>query len=240
MRLKNKIPLGVLLLLTFFYNAPVVARSFVVSEQSKTIGALQKARVEPGDTLGSVALRYDIGLHEMVAANPGVPSQQILPEDMTLVIPSFYRLPNTKRSGIVINLAQFRLYFYKPQENIVVTMPISIGKKGWETPLGQTKIIAKVRDPIWRPSTNMQQDARGKGRLLPESFPGGEVNPLGRHALRLGWPSYLIHGSNRVGEIGIAASAGCIRMLPADIAYLYDLVRVGTIVTVVNQPSIGG
>jgi len=70
--------------------------------------------------------------------------------------------------------------------------------------------------------------------------PPGPDNPLGRHMMRLGWPSYLVHGTNKAYGVGMRASHGCIRLYPEDIEGLFDMVPVGTPVTVVNQPYLLG
>jgi L,D-transpeptidase ErfK/SrfK len=58
--------------------------------------------------------------------------------------------------------------------------------------------------------------------------------------MRLGWPSYLIHGTNKPPAVGMRASAGCVRLYPEDIALIYEAVPDGTKVTVVNQPFLLG
>jgi L,D-transpeptidase ErfK/SrfK len=73
------------------------------------------------------------------------------------------------------------------------------------------------------------------GDPLPARVPPGPDNPLGAHAMNLGWPSYLMHGTNKPAGVGLRASHGCIRLYPEDIAALYDKVPVGTRVRVVNQ-----
>lgn len=75
-----------------------------------------------------------------------------------------------------------------------------------------------------------------KWGFSPDEFPSGPYNPLGRHALRLGWPTFLIHGTNRVNGIGTRVSAGCIRMFPDDIEFLFRMVPTGTPVRVINEP----
>jgi L,D-transpeptidase ErfK/SrfK len=64
----------------------------------------------------------------------------------------------------------------------------------------------------------------------------GPENPLGTHALYLGWPQYLMHGTNKPYGIGRRVSSGCMRMYPEDIVKLFPQVPVGTPVTVVDQP----
>jgi L,D-transpeptidase ErfK/SrfK len=61
---------------------------------------------------------------------------------------------------------------------------------------------------------------------------------LGKYALRLGIPGYLIHGTDEAKEFGIGmrVTHGCVRMYPEDIERLFPEIPVGTPVTFVNQP----
>ncbi|CDZ78240.1 putative L,D-transpeptidase YnhG precursor [Legionella massiliensis] len=210
--------------------------TFVLPTKGDLVGELQYANPEIGETLSDVGIRYDIGYDEMVRANPRVDPERPLSTEVRLLIPSRFILPAAPRKGLVINLAEYRLYYYPPDDNVVITMPVGIGREGWTTPIGLTKVIAKQRDPVWRPTDNVMAAAEKKGMPIPNAFPPGEGNPLGRHILRLGWSTYLIHGTNRRDGVGTRISAGCIRMMPEDIEYLYDLVAVGTPVRVVNAP----
>ena len=74
-----------------------------------------------------------------------------------------------------------------------------------------------------------------QGRLTPIVLPG-PFNPLGRHALYFGWHQFLIHGTNKPDGVGRRVSAGCLRMYPEDAAELFELVPIGTPMTVVDQP----
>ncbi len=56
----------------------------------------------------------------------------------------------------------------------------------------------------------------------------------------MSWPSYLIHGTNKPYGVGMRSSHGCMRLYPEDIAVFYDLIPIGTKVTVVNQPYLFG
>ncbi|KTD30422.1 L,D-transpeptidase family protein [Legionella sp.] len=210
--------------------------SLVLPEKGDLVGEIQSTRPEIGETLSDVAIRYDIGYYEMMRANPRVDPVRPLSPEVRLIIPSHFILPPGPREGLVINLAEYRLYYYPPNDNVVITMPVGIGREGWTTPVGMTKVIAKERDPVWRPTANVRAEAAKNGIPIPDTFPPGEGNPLGRHILRLGWPTYLIHGTNRRDGVGSRVSAGCIRMMPEDIEYLFDLVTVGTPVRVLNEP----
>ena len=198
------------------------------------MGETEYTYSDGGETLIEVGLRYDMGYREMVKANPHIDPNMPLSSDVPLLIPSQFILPKGPRHGLVVSLADYRLYFFPENDNVVLTYPIGIGRKGWVTPLGSTKVMAKEVNPSWRPTARVQAYAAKRGFLMPDAFPPGPDNPLGKHVLRLGWPTYLIHGTNHTEGIGDRASAGCIRMLPEDIEYLFGLVGIGTPLRVVK------
>jgi len=212
------------------------ATTLAIPADGDVVGEVQYAYAQAGETIGEVGVRYDVGYYEMVHANPHVDPARPLSPQQRLLIPSQFILPQVPRTGLVINLAEYRLYFFPPNDNVVITQPVGIGRKGWATPIGVTKVIAKERNPVWRPTANLHANAAEHGVALPDYFPPGAANPLGKYIFRLGWPSYLIHGTNQTDVIGMRATAGCIRLLPEDIEYLYGLVKIGTQVRVINQP----
>ena len=223
-------------LFLFLVSKLSVATTFVVPADGDVVGEIQYAYAQTGESLGEAGLRYDVGYYEMVHANPKVNPSSTLAPHARLLIPSQYILPTVIREGVVINLAEYRLYYFPPNDNVVITQPVGVGRKGWSTPVGTTRVIAKQRDPVWTPSAKLRAEAEKNGLLLPDVFPANSGNPLGRHSLRLGWPTYLIHGTNKTDGVGMRVSAGCIRMLPEDIEYLFELVNVGTAVRVINEP----
>lgn len=212
------------------------ASIWVIPQQGGIIGENSIDNPELGETLSDIGIRHDIGYYEMIKANPHVDPIRPLSPRVTINLPAQHILPPGPREGIVINLVEYRLYYYPPNDNIVITMPVGIGRQGWNTPLGLTSIVQKERDPKWRPTANVRAEAAKNGMPIPNEFPGGEGNPLGRHVLRLTWPTYLIHGTNRRDGVGSRVSAGCIRMLPEDIEQLYDKINVGTPVRLINEP----
>jgi L,D-transpeptidase ErfK/SrfK len=183
------------------------------------------------DTLLEVARRFGLGYVEMVAANPG--TDPWLPgEGTNVVLPTIHLLPDAPREGVVINLADMRLYYFDQPDAQPRSYPIGIGREGLTTPLGTTTIARKTKDPTWRPTERM----RAEDPELPEVVPPGADNPMGTRAMYLGWSLYAIHGTNKPWGIGRRSSSGCIRMYPEHAEELYDLVKVGTKVTVVDQP----
>ena len=186
------------------------------------------------DTLLDVARRFGMGLEELRLANPGVDTW--LPGKGTAIrLPSRFILPEAPRSGLVINVVEMRVYYYPKGEPIVRTWPISIGRAGWETPLGETSIVRKKVRPIWYPPDSIREESARSGRALPRAVGPGPDNPLGSHALYLGFPQYLIHGTNKPFSIGMRVSHGCVRMYPEHIVELFELVESGTSVTLVHQ-----
>jgi len=199
--------------------------------------------VQPNDTLLDIARRYDVGLNEITAANPGVDPWLPKPGDW-VVVPGRFILPDAPRKGIVVNLPEMRLYYYPPPRPghpaEVITHPLSIGAEGKTLPLGTTSIIEKIKDPTWYAPQSIIKEHEADGRPAPKVVPPGPDNPLGQFAMRLGWSSYLIHGTNHPFSIGMRVSHGCLRMYPEDIATLFQKVAVGTPVRVIDKPYKAG
>ncbi len=188
------------------------------------------------DTVLDIARVNGFGFDDMRQANPAV--DMWVPKDGdNVLIPNRFVLPTAPREGIVLNLAEKRLYYFpSPDATTVHTFPVSIGREGHNTPVGQYHILSKAADPTWRPPAWLRAEREAEGRPLPAVVPPGPDNPLGDFALRLSDPSYLIHGTNKPWGMGMEVSAGCIRLYPEDIAYLFPLVEVKTPVTIVDQP----
>ncbi len=216
---------------------------FLIAPDQDVVGQVQVTLSKHEDTFADIARRFNVGYTELVRANPGV--DPWLPGEGTeIILPTEFILPDAPREGLVLNLAQMRLfYFPKPKEDgpvEVITHPIGIGKVGWATPEGSTKVVSHVKDPTWTPPVSVRKEHAKDGDILPATVPPGPDNPLGRHMMRLGWPSYLIHGTNKPPAVGMRASAGCVRLYPEDIALVFEAVPDGTKVTVVNQPFVLG
>ena len=203
------------------------------------IGQVKVTYANKDDSLIDIARRYGLGYEEIIHANPGV--DRWAPGQGTLVVlPTRYILPNTPREGVVLNIAEMRLYYYPKAgadgQRVVHTYPVSIGRMDWKTPLGATKIIAKEVDPPWRPPASIKAEHAAQGDFLPDVVPGGPDNPMGRRSMRLGVPGYLIHSTNKPYGIGMRVTHGCVRMYPEDIEQMYEITPVGTTVRLVDQP----
>ncbi len=218
------------------------ASVFALPTDGDLVGETIDVTASHDDTLIDLARRYSLGYEEVVNANPGV--DPWLPGEGTVVrMPLKRILPDTPHEGIVVNLPEHRLYYYPPvkpgEARVVVTYPVSVGKMDWSTPIGLTKIQAKIKDPTWTPPESVRREHAEHGDILPKVVPAGPDNPLGLYAMRLAIPggSYMIHGTNRPAGVGMQVTHGCMRLYPEHIEELFKMVAVDTPVRLVNQPQ---
>ncbi|MGQ0834670.1 MAG: L,D-transpeptidase family protein [Gammaproteobacteria bacterium] len=222
--------------------APASATVYeLLADQPEVFGSIDRIQASHEDTLVDIARRYSLGYEEINRANPGL--DPWLPGvGSEIVLPGRRILPPGPREGIVVNLPEHRLYYFPTpragEKPVVYTYPVSIGKMDWRTPIGETKIVCKQRNPSWRPPESVRKEHAERGDPLPAVVKSGPDNPLGDYAMRLDITpgAYLIHGTNNPLAVGMAVTHGCIRMYPEDIAALFPLVPVGTKVTLVNEP----
>lgn len=199
------------------------------------VGQIQVIAARYEDTFADLGTANDLGYLEMVAANPGV--DPWLPGEGTeIILPTRYILPPGPREGIVINLAEYRLYYFPKGQNIVHTFPLGIGREGWDSPIANTRITAKTPNPAWYPPKSIREEHAADGDPLPTVVPPGPDNPLGPFKMTLGVPGYLIHGSNKKFGIGMRVSHGCFRMLNHNVLQLASMAPVGTSVRIINEP----
>ena len=237
--LKTKIYIALLLAAA---SAPCTATVYELTDPAQRVfGEDQRVQTVYEDTLYDLARHYSLGSEELIRVNPQL-DPWIPGADKTVFIPGRHILPPGLHEGIVVNIAEHRLYYYpKPkrhQPQQVISYPVSIGKMDWRTPLGDTQVIAKQKEPWWFPTESVRAEHARDGDILPERVPPGPDNPLGNRALRLaaGKGTYLIHGTNNPIAVGLAVTHGCIRMYPEDIEALFEMVPVGTKVRIVNEP----
>ncbi len=213
------------------------------ANEQGVIGEPQIIYTRPENTFSDIAREYGLGYDDLVAANPGV--DPWLPGDKTpVLLPTQYVVPNVPRTGLVLNIASKRLFYFpdsgEDERQIVMTFPIGIGRVGWETPLGDASVVAKARDPHWWVPASVRKEHAELGDPLPAVVPPGPDNPLGRFVLKLDMPGYLIHGTNQPYGVGMRVSHGCIRLYPENIELLYSLVEIGEPVLIINEPYLAG
>jgi lipoprotein-anchoring transpeptidase ErfK/SrfK len=133
-----------------------------------------------------------------------------------------------QKPGSIVIVTKERALYYVLGNGKAVKYRVATAKRGFEW-RGTNQVSSKVKWPDWRPPATM----RKRRPDLPAYMAGGPENPLGARAIYLGSTIYRIHGTNEPASIGKAASSGCIRMLNADVAELFQHVRLGATVTVV-------
>jgi L,D-transpeptidase ErfK/SrfK len=218
----------------FIISHTYASSAFPIDNPANIIIGTQKIySIYEEETLIELARKYDVGYNEIIAANSDIDSW--VPEKGTkIIIPTTWLLPEVLDDGIIINLAEMRLYYFFAVENTryVRTFPVGIGRQGVNTPTGTFKITAKLKDPVWRvPETIRKEDPELPPFVLP-----GPYNPLGGYWLQLSVNGYGIHGTNRPYGIGREVSHGCIRLYQEDIKILFNLVKPGTKVIIINEP----
>lgn len=229
---KQRRPTAAMCLVGVWFSSGCNLESILDSDGSLRETSSYQATYE--DTLLDLARRNDLGYVEMVAANPGT-DPWVPGEGTDVVLPIIHLMPNLNESepeGIIINLSDMRLYFFEERGGAPISFPIGIGRDGLGTPTGVTKVVGKKSEPSWHPTERMRRE----NPELPEVVPAGPDNPLGTRAMYLGWPEYLIHGTNKPWGVGRRVSSGCVRMYPEDVETLFEMVDVGTKVTVIDQP----
>ena len=204
-------------------------------EGDDVVGQIQVIKAKYEDTFAAIGESHDLGYLELVAANPGV--DPWLPGEGTdIILPTRFILPPGPRQGIVINIAEYRLYYYPEGQNVVHTFPLGIGREGWGSPVGNTRISAMTSNPAWYPPQSIRDEHAADGDPLPTVVPPGPDNPLGPYKMSLALPGYLIHGSNKKFGIGMRVSHGCFRMLNHNVLELAKMVKVGTPVRIIDEP----
>ena len=205
---------------------------------SRLIGQNQTYTIQEGDNkLQTIARRFNTAAQVLLETNNTIAPVNPAPGTV-ITIPSQMLLPDTPREGIVVNLAELRLYYFPPGQNIVQVYPLGIGQLGLETPVTTTRVSQKIPNPTWTPTPGIRARSLEQGIKLPPVVPAGPNNPLGRFALRLGVGNgeYLIHGTSAPDSVGLRVSSGCMRMNAPDIKALFEQVRVGTRVQIINEP----
>lgn len=198
------------------------------------VGKTEVIQARYEDTFAALGEQHGLGYTEMLLANPGV--DPWLPGEGTrIVLPRQFLLPSGPRRGIVVNLAEYRLYYYTPQ-GTVLTYPIGIGTDEFPSPLTETRVRGKVPNPTWFPPESIRRKYAAEGEFLPAVVPPGPDNPLGPLKIQLDLPSYLIHGSNKGFGIGTRVSHGCIRMYNEDVLALAQRLPVGAPVRFIEEP----
>ena len=205
------------------------------SQEEELLGNLSYYKIKNNDNLIEIARKNNLSFPEIMIANPKIDDPWMLNEGEIIILPKRHILPDSKKEGIVVNKGDLRVYFYG-EDSKILSYPIGIGRGDWETPTGSTKITGKKKNPYWTvPKSILEEEPH-----WPKVVKPGPENPLGTRAIYLSMTGYLLHGTNKPWGVGMKVSHGCIRLFPENIEELFDYVRVGQKVEIVDQPVKAG
>jgi len=201
------------------------------------IGQVQYITAKEGDTLLNIAEHHDVGIDQIIHANPNLDTTAQLSSGDKVKLPQKFIVPaKLERKGIIINLPEMRMYFYS-NSHTVITYPVGIGRVGKTIPIERAAVARKVMNPSWTPPQDIREFNMQQGIKLPAVMPPGPDNPLGPYAIYLTIPTFLIHSTIFPESVGKRASFGCIRMHLADVKELYPEVQRGLPVYIIDVPT---
>jgi L,D-transpeptidase ErfK/SrfK len=228
----------------FFSRKPLATFTIPTPRRGQAIdtviGELTTVKVIKGDTLLDIGRWYDVGYDEMAAANPGI-DMWIPREGTKVTVPTAFVLPCCTYTGVVVNVPELRVYYYRPGPRpgttTVQTFPAGLGRDDTKSPRGKFHVIGKTVDPTWViPESIRREHIRENGDRRRSIAGGAADNPLGRFRLELNRSLYRIHGTSKPWGIGMQVTHGCVQLYPEDIEHLYPLVPIGTPVEFTYQP----
>lgn len=243
--MKNRHTIRLLLCLSVLGSfSQSFAATYAISGGQDVVGDTFSVSLRQGDSMDTLAARYDMSVHEILEANPSLGMNRIR-AGQKVIIPARFVLPKKefrKNGGIVINVSELRLYYFSQDGQYVTTYPVALGRRGWRTPATSAHIVKKSVNPDWHVSGSIKRYHFQKtGQWLPSVVRGGTgSNPLGGYAMYLSTPGILMHGTNSPMSIGKFVSSGCIRLAPKNAQALYHHVRVGAPVYIVNHAHKAG
>ena len=222
-----------LILILFLPSYSAANGAYSYDSTDTVVGMNKPYEIKKDESLIELARDEGIGYNEIADANKSI-DPWVPKEGAIVTIPKQWVLPDTINEGIIVNLAEYRLYYFMDikGKRLVQTFPLGIGREGRETPEGEYRIIEKIKDPTWHPPQSLKDERPD----LPDSIPPGPKNPLGAYAMRLSIPTYLMHGTNRPYGVGRRVSSGCIRLYPEDIKTLFGMVKLNTKVKIIYKP----
>lgn len=224
--------LGCGMLMTAVVSAQPTERD--VSTGLGLVGGTQEYIVKPEDSLTRISARL-AAPSVVIAKDNQLRRPYVLTPGARLVIRNRHIVPMQIDRGIVINIPQRMLYFYE-QGVLRHAFPVTVGKAGWETPVGNFKVLDLQLNKTWVVPKSIQQEMRREGKQVRTHVPAGPDNPLGKYWVGISWEGYGIHSTIAPASIYGYLSHGCVRVHPDDIAILFSELSLGVPVKMIYQP----
>ncbi len=201
---------------------------------TQVAGGEEEYQVESRGTLTRVAQERGLKWTALARRN-NLKKPYLLKKGMTLKVDTTHIVPWELNDGLVINLPELNLYYFK-DGTYQRRYALAVGKPSWPTPTGAYKISEKRRNPTWNVPPSIQEEMEEQGLEVVEKVPPGPKNPLGKFWLGTSAAGVGIHATNRPWSVGYYVSHGCIRMLPEEIEKLFPQIEVGTPVKIIYRP----
>ncbi len=189
-----------------------------VSDADIVIGGDIVYRVVKGDSIEFIGAKLGVSWKNIVKDNDLDINKYIHP-GQELVVNTRRIIPKTVDNGIIINIADKMLYYFK-NNSLAMAFPVGLGMTSWKgitrwrTPVGKFEIIGKRKNPTWRVPLSMQWKMKMEGKPVKTIVPPGRDNPLGRFAIDTSIPRVVIHETIWPTSVYQYSSHGCIRVLP--------------------------
>ena len=206
----------------------------------KLVGKKDTYVVVRKDTLRLVAAKLGVSRGHLSEIN-GIGLNSPLKVGQTLKYNNRKIIPQRMKEGIVINIPDRTLYFFKGGK-LARSLPVALGKPlknskhDWTTPVGKFQIVAKQKDPTWKVPASIRSEMEETGKDILETVPPGPANPLGKYAIRTSLHNILIHSTSQPASIYSFASHGCIRVYPEHMEDFFYQIRVKTIGEIIYRP----
>ena len=219
---------------------PEAGFSFDDDISEKLVGAASTYSVAKGDTIRLVAAKLGVSSQQLIMKNR-LDDKAYLKIGQKLLYNNRKIVPQRMRNGIVVNIPDRTLYYFK-QGRLAVSLPVALGvavkseKYDWKTPTGKFRITAKMKDPTWHVPSSIRSEREDQGKEAITRIPPGPANPLGKYAIMTSIPGILIHSTTKPWSIYSFASHGCIRVYPEQMEEFFKDVKINTPGEIIYKP----
>lgn len=221
-----------LILILLLFSTPAFAADML-------IGGVKTYVVQKGDSIELIGAKHGV-FWKAIAKENNIDTKLPIPEGTTLAINNLKIVPKVVQNGIIINIPDRTLYFFR--DGRLTDIPVGVGlpyeenNVKWRTEIGTFKIKRKRKNPTWNVPSSIQKEMELKGKPVEKVMPPGPDNPLGRYALDTTIQGILIHETNKPRSVYRYLSHGCIRVLPEHMEKLFEMVEVGTPGEIIYEP----
>lgn len=211
-----------------------------ISIADMIIGGETVYHVVKGDSIELISAKLGVDKKNIIKDNK-IDTKKFLKIGQELKINTRKIIPKTIDDGIIINIPDRMLYFFK-NGNFEQAFPVGLGMPSWRgitrwrTPEGKFIVTGKRKNPTWHVPESMQWKMEMEGKPVKTVVPPGPDNPLGRYAIDTSIPRVVIHETIWPTSVYQFRSHGCIRVLPKDMENLFKEVEINTTGEIIYKP----